>query len=1256
MAATSPPSDPVAGSEWRRSVDKKSNRPYWWNTATRERRWDAPPSHEARTVRVDKLAESARATARAEAAHEKRVSSLRSEIRAYEDRQSAVAARVTLGDYEGLTLTRLWPDLTAALHEGGADNIAREGFAESTVALAAVAAELDAANATLSDEARAHARELVMLGQESALALAQQSAAHQRVLAELDASLLSEATDAAAASAPSPSSSPTSKVSAAKLTALANEIESLRAQQRSAASAQRTAISERSRLAATHRTQLATLRQTATTEQAEFESLSAAWSGELAAVEARGVDFAASLAGLRDSSVAVASGAEDVAVALNASEESETTSIGVAGDLRQAQHAQHQHFELRVASAQRAFALREEQLRLSATQATDALAQLQHDYATVVDGARRLYAQCEGHGAEKAELMRRVAELDRLHDNSSSSSSTSWARSLGLNLDTHVAANTEISRLAKELHACERKVAQTRTLERERAAKHEELIAEAKTAEAAQALEMVHLIDLHLSTEERLAAATHEHRDLLAAHASLHDDLAHAHHSISDIGDLAMESTTALELVNRVHTAQQSSAVTKSEEERKVIRDWMNSVMVERKELVSQIKILKDSLDAAEASGGDAKERLEKVKVKLQRAYATLAKLKEENARLVTQAAHTAPRRSRSRSVSPRNNAAAGTNAFSSRSQSPRSPSPFATHASSHFDQHIRKGGRPSSDLGLGGGGPRSRSGSGGGGSNSAVGLGFRQRSMARPGRPPLRVHVDMDFTERQAEARQQQQQQRSRNSWQHSSSPRTSRESTPHERIGGSPLGSSPRDSAANSPRRDSSRAKEAVRPMKFGAKAVPTANRAGPTTKSSAPGLTTELKSAPASRRAVVAQRGESASTSGRAGDARDVGAVARTRRRERDATMDEIAAKLIERFVQVAARRRKMLGDTTASRFDDDDANVRVDALGFLQAALGCDGVTRCPISIARLFASVASPARSSDGSKSRVHYVYRRSYRTLMLRVLSPFAAEREKAACAFAILSDAAVRRGAGWMHAQSSGAGVDQKWRKRWVHVRSLQRRTLSKGESGYGVEGGGDDDEGLTTLRLFKTRDPSTVELALLREKGPEESVFGRECQLTMRVSSSSRLDATTVEVTGFDEHSGARGELALRTQDDAQCTSLTQALEGGLTGGRGAIDRNALKQLLVVGLDELNNPAETLTLTEAEIDAILDKTFTEARAIGSEIGAQHRADGAITLPLFTAMCERHPLMTSHLRISLLPATKPLGASPRWRSGIRVT
>ena len=120
-----------------------------------------------------------------------------------------------------------------------------------------------------------------------------------------------------------------------------------------------------------------------------------------------------------------------------------------------------------------------------------------------------------------------------------------------------------------------------------------------------------------------------------------------------------MKRATAVAAVADSSVVFGAPALTKSEEERKVIRDWMNSVMVERKELVSQIKILKDSLDAAEASGGDAKERLEKVKVKLQRAYATLAKLKEENARLVTQAAHTAPRRSRSRSVSPRNNAAA---------------------------------------------------------------------------------------------------------------------------------------------------------------------------------------------------------------------------------------------------------------------------------------------------------------------------------------------------------------------------------------------------------------------------------------------------------------------------------------------------------------------------------------------------------------------------------------------------------------------
>lgn len=283
---------------------------------------------------------------------------------------------------------------------------------------------------------------------------------------------------------------------------------------------------------------------------------------------------------------------------------------------------------------------------------------------------------------------------------------------------------------------------------------------------------------------------------------------------------------------------------------------------------------------------------------------------------------------------------------------------------------------------------------------------------------------------------------------------------------------------------------------------------------------------------------------------------------------------------------------------------------------------------------------------------------------MKGALCSSAPEAERVRCAFAALADASVCLGAGFMHAKSAGT---QKWRKRWVHLRSPQRRTLQRSDGSGGAGSAPAStrvgNAARAILRLYKVRDPAAVERCLLRNS---EAARAEGEQLAMCVSMSTRVDATTLEVAGLDVRSGAAGELALRTQDAAQCDALERALQGhgeisSVKRARAeaeprAIDRNALEQLLLAGIDELNQAtqAPTLVLSADDINALLDSTFAQARELGAA-PERDAMNGAINFAQFEAMCATHPLMTSHLRIPMLPATKPLGATPRVRSGIRL-
>ena len=254
------------------------------------------------------------------------------------------------------------------------------------------------------------------------------------------------------------------------------------------------------------------------------------------------------------------------------------------------------------------------------------------------------------------------------------------------------------------------------------------------------------------------------------------------------------------------------------------------------------------------------------------------------------------------------------------------------------------------------------------------------------------------------------------------------------------------------------------------------------------------------------------------------------------------EETRRKLSRRFAAVAARRCRLRGEAPPRAGDP----VAVDALGFAQAALGSDVVARCPLSIARLFGSAAAPAARGGGATAAAATaaLSEGAYLALMKGALRLAAPEAERTRCAFAALADAGVRLGAGWMHARSAGS---RRWRKRWVHLRAPQRRTLQRGvgserESAASAPAAtsADSDAAHTTLRLYKARDPGAVERCLLR--GEAERAEGEE--LVMRVVSSTRVDATTLEVVGRDVASGGAGELALRTQSAAQCDALERAL----------------------------------------------------------------------------------------------------------------
>ena len=168
---------------------------------------------------------------------------------------------------------------------------------------------------------------------------------------------------------------------------------------------------------------------------------------------------------------------------------------------------QARDFEAAGAAAAREGAEREVQLRRDAVEARGALDALVRDYASVVDGARRLHALRADDAAEKAALLQRVAALDRAHGRSAEAFGGGFA------LEARAAARAEISRLSREVRVYEKEAAQMASAER--AARRDS--AAAVAAERARAQELAQLASAHVDTEAQLAAARREREALFAA-------------------------------------------------------------------------------------------------------------------------------------------------------------------------------------------------------------------------------------------------------------------------------------------------------------------------------------------------------------------------------------------------------------------------------------------------------------------------------------------------------------------------------------------------------------------------------------------------------------------------------------------------------------------------------------------------------------------------------------------------------------------
>ena len=392
-AAAATATHDALSSDWRQTVDPKSTRPFWWNVRTRERSWHAPPppgpgrgcdstggaavnagaedaaaSDAAASVEHAAAGDAAAAVEHATAARSAvarevalatnahaaaRIAALNDEISAYADRQSRVAAKVAAGAFPGVALDELWPE---ALIVGRQD-----GFTASTIALAAVTAELHAARFELGAEARAYASETVQMGVTSARELADQRAAHERTVAQLDAAHAAHG-------------------------ALADEVDTLRAHADIALSVQLRVADARVRAEHDHAVQLAALQRTAASERAVLAALADEWKGTCAAVEERAASFEGELEALR---------AERRELAGDGARAAEATRALAHAELIEQQQA-------RDFVAARKGAGRGAQLQRDTAEARDALAALRCDYASVVDSARRLYVQCESTAAEQA--------------------------------------------------------------------------------------------------------------------------------------------------------------------------------------------------------------------------------------------------------------------------------------------------------------------------------------------------------------------------------------------------------------------------------------------------------------------------------------------------------------------------------------------------------------------------------------------------------------------------------------------------------------------------------------------------------------------------------------------------------------------------------------------------------------------------------------------------------------------------------------